>query len=84
MVLQVATTEPVWVAADADGKMVFQRVLNPDEVQTLHAHKSFDLTTGNAQSTILTLNGETLKPLGRHGETKQVHLSRANLNNPAP
>ena len=84
LVLQVAATERAWVAVDADGKTVLQRVLNPDEVQTLKAHKSFDVTTGNAQSVILTLNGETLKPLGRRGEVKSVHLSREDLKNSAP
>jgi cytoskeleton protein RodZ len=84
MVLQVAATERAWVAVDADGKTVLQRVLNPDEVQTLKAHKSFDVTTGNAQAIILTLNGETLKPLGRRGEVKSVHLTREDLKNSAP
>jgi cytoskeleton protein RodZ len=82
--LQVAATERVWVGVDADGKTVFQRALNPQEVQTLHAHQSFDVTAGNAQSIILTLNGQTLKPLGRRGEVKSIHLTREDLKNSAP
>jgi len=84
LVLQVAATDRAWVAVDADGKTVLQRVLNPNEVETLKAHKSFEVTTGNAQSVILTLNGETLKPLGRRGEVKSVHLTREDLKSPAP
>jgi cytoskeleton protein RodZ len=84
LVLQVAATDRAWVAVDADGKTVLQRVLNPNEVETVKAHKSFDVTTGNAQSVILTLNGETLKPLGRRGEVKSVHLTREDLKNAAP
>jgi cytoskeleton protein RodZ len=84
LVLQVAATERSWVEVDADEKTVFQRVLNPDEVQTLHAQKSFNVTTGNAQAVILTLNGETLKPLGRRGEVKKVHLTREDLKNTTP
>jgi hypothetical protein len=72
------------VAVESDGKTVLQRVLNPDEVQTLKAHNSFDLTTGNAQAVILTLNGVTLKPLGRRGEVKTVHLTHDDLKNSAP
>jgi cytoskeleton protein RodZ len=83
LVLQVAATERAWVAVDADGKTVLQRVLNPNEVDTLKAHKSFDVTTGNAQSVILTLNGETLKPLGKRGEVKSLHLTREDVKNPA-
>lgn len=84
MVLQVAATERAWVAVDADGKTVLQRVLNPNEVDTLKAHKSFDITTGNAQAVILTLDGETLKPLGRRGEVKSVHLTHDDVKNSAP
>jgi len=81
--LQVASTERAWVAVDADGKTVLQRVLNPNEVENLKAHDSFDVTVGNASGIVLTLNGETLKPLGRRGEVKSVHLTRESLTNSA-
>lgn len=84
LVLQVAATDRAWVAVDADGKTLLQRVLNPNEVETLKAHRSFDVTTGNAQAVILTLNGETLKPLGRRGEVKTLHLTREDVKPPAP
>ncbi|MDR3677246.1 MAG: DUF4115 domain-containing protein [Acidobacteriota bacterium] len=84
LILQVAATDRAWVAVDSDGKTVLQRVLNPNEVETLKAHKSFDITTGNAQSVILTLNGETLKPLGRRGEVKSLHLTRDDVKTSAP
>jgi cytoskeletal protein RodZ len=84
LVLQVAATERAWVAVDADGKTVLQKVLNPNEVQNLKGHDSFDVTVGNAQGIVLTLNGETLKPLGRRGEVKSIHLTREDLKNPAP
>jgi len=74
LVLNVAATQRAWVAVDADGKTVLQRVMNPNEVETLMARESFDVVTGNAEGIILTLNGETLKPLGRRGEVKSVHL----------
>ena len=84
LVLQVAATERTWVAVDADGKTVLQKVLNPNEVENLKAHDSFDVTIGHAQGVVLTLNGETLKPLGRHGEVKSIHLTRDDLKNAAP
>jgi cytoskeleton protein RodZ len=84
LVLQVAATERAWVAVDADGKTVLQRVLSPNEVENLKGHYSFDVTVGNAQGIVLTLNGETLKPLGRHGEVKSIHLTREDLKNAAP
>jgi cytoskeleton protein RodZ len=82
--LQVAAAERVWVAIEADGKTVQQKVLNANEVENLKAHNSFDVTVGNAQGIVLTLNGETLKPLGRRGEVKSVHLTREDLKNPTP
>jgi cytoskeleton protein RodZ len=81
LVLQVAATERAWVAVDADGRTVLQKVLNPNEVANLKGHDSFDVTVGNAQGVVLTLNGETLKPLGRHGEVKSIHLTRDDLKN---
>jgi cytoskeleton protein RodZ len=84
LVLQVAATERSWVAVEADGKTVFQRVLNPNEVETVKARESFNVTTGNAQGVILTLNGETLKPLGRRGEVKSIHITRDDLKTAAP
>ena len=79
LVLEVTVTDRAWVAVDADGKTVLQGVLNPGDVQTLKAHRSFDVTTGNAEAVTLTLNGELLRPLGRHGEVKTVHLTRDDL-----
>jgi cytoskeletal protein RodZ len=84
LILQVAATERVWVAVDADGKTVLQKVLNPNEVENLKALNSFDVTIGNAQGLVLTLNGETLKPMGRRGEVKSIHLTRDDLKNAAP
>lgn len=84
LVLQVAATEPSWVRIVADGKTSMDRVLNPNEIRTLRAKDSFDVTTGNAQGTILTLNGETMKPLGRRGEVKTLHITHDDLKNPSP
>lgn len=84
LTLQIAATEQVWVAVDADGKNTMQRVLKPNDIQTFKARNSFDVMTGNAQGIILTLNGETLRPLGRDGEVKKIHLTQKDLKNPGP
>lgn len=84
MLLQVAATQPAWVAVDADGKTVLERVLHPNEIKTLMARNYFDVTTGNAQGTVLSLDGVTLKPLGRFGEVKKVHLTRNDLKGYTP
>jgi cytoskeleton protein RodZ len=79
LVLQIAATERSWVAIDADGNSVMQGVMDPNTVKTFKADASFDVLTGNAQGVILTLNGQTMKPLGREGEVKQVHLTGQSL-----
>lgn len=84
LVLRLAATERVWVGVEADGKMTLQRVLNPNDIETLKAKNSFDLTIGNAGGIVLTLNGDTLKPLGRSGEVRSVHLTSDDLKNSAP
>jgi cytoskeleton protein RodZ len=84
LTLQVSATERAWVAVDADGKTVLQKVLNPSEVENLKAHDTFDVTVGNASGIVLTLNGETLKPLGRRGEVKSVHLTREDMKKTQP
>ena len=84
MVLEVATTERAWVAVDADGKAIFQSTLNANEVKTFTAKDSFEVWTGNAQGTVLTLNGTKQKSLGREGETKRIRLTRNSLQQPVP
>jgi cytoskeleton protein RodZ len=79
LVLQIATTERSWVAIDADGKSVMQGVMGPNMVKTFEADANFDVLTGNAQGVILTLNGQAMKPLGREGEVKQIHLTWKDL-----
>jgi len=83
LVLQVAATEQAWVAVSADGKTAFQRILNPREFKTVKAKESFDVVTGNAQGVVLTLNGETLNPLGGHHAYKKIHLTHDDLKSPA-
>lgn len=84
LVLQIAATQRSWVAVKADGKTVLERILNPHEIRTLTAKQFFDVTTGNALGTVLTLDGVTLKPLGRSGEVKSVHLTPDTLKTATP
>jgi len=84
LVLQIAATEQSWVAIEADRKTVLQRVLEVGEIKTVQAKESVDLTTGNALGLVLTLNGETLRPLGRHGEVKSVHFTRNDVKKSSP
>lgn len=84
LILQIAATEQAWVAIEADHKTVLQRVFEVGEVRSVRARESVDVTTGNALGIVLTLNGETLQPLGRRGEVKSIHLTRSDVKKPSP
>jgi cytoskeleton protein RodZ len=83
LVLKVAATEDAWLAVAADGKTLMQRTLPANTVRMFRANDAFDVTTGNAEGTSLALNGEPLKPLGRHGEFRKVHITRDGVQSPA-
>ena len=83
LILQVAVTEKSWVAIDADGATVLSRLMAPEEIRTFRSRESFEVIIGNASGIILTLNGETLGPLGSHGEVKTVRLTRQDLEPPS-
>jgi cytoskeleton protein RodZ len=76
MVLQVTTSEEAWIAVAADGKTLLQHRLPANSVRIFRAKDGFDVTTGNAQGTVLTFNGTAQKSLGREGEFKRIHLAR--------
>lgn len=84
LILQLAATEPTWIDVEADGKTELQKTLKPEEVRTVRAREYFEITTGNAAGLVLTLDGETLKPLGKRGEVKKVRLTAADAKPPAP
>ncbi|MGH9406331.1 MAG: RodZ domain-containing protein [Terriglobia bacterium] len=82
--LHLLATEQSWVDVKADDKTLVERVLAPNDVLNLSAKNSFDVITGNAEGIVLTLDGVTLKPLGRRGEVKAVHLTAEDAGNSAP
>ena len=84
MVLQVTTSEEAWIAVAADGKTLMQHRLPAKSSRTFRAKDAFDVTTGNAQGTVLTFNGTAQKSLGREGEFKRIHLARSTPQTPAP
>jgi hypothetical protein len=60
----------------ADGKTLMQHLLPANSTRVFRAKDAFDVTTGNAQGTVLTFNGTAQKSLGREGEFKRIHLAR--------
>lgn len=77
--LQVFAVEETWVSVSADGQNLYEGLMKPRETRVFRAAQELSVRTGNASALVLTLNGETLAPLGNPGEVKTVTLSRKDL-----
>ena len=82
--LQIDVMEPAWVSVTADGRRLITRTLQSRETLSVSADRVIRLTTGNASAVVLTLNGETLAPLGKPGEVKMVTLTEKDLKSSPP
>ena len=66
--LQVMAKERVWLRVTADGRTIFQNVLEKGKSEQWMANERFDLWLGSAGSVALTLNGKVLGSPGKRGE----------------
>jgi len=82
--LQVDSLEEAWVSITVDGETLYSGLMKPGETRSFRATGSITLTTGNASAVVLTLNGETLPPLGNPGEHKNLTLTARDLKPPTP
>lgn len=67
--LTVRTMAEVWLQVTADGKLIFQDILPPGEVESWQATEEIALRVGDAGAIELELNG---KPLGSPGKPGQA------------
>lgn len=77
--LQVDALEEAWVSVALDGQPAYSGTMKPGDSRNFRAGGRIELTTGNASAVVLTLNGETLAPLGNPGERKNVVLTAKDL-----
>lgn len=82
--LQVDVLEESWVSVAVDGQPAYRGLMKPGDSQSFRGSRRIDLTTGNASAVVLTLNGETLAPLGNPGERKNVVLTAKDLKRSTP
>src|SRR3990172_1446665 len=82
--LQVDSLEEAWVSITVDGETLYSGLMKSGETRSFRATGSITLTTGNASAVVLTLNGETLPPLGNPGEHKNLPLTARDLKPPTP
>ena len=80
LVLILSAREATWVAVQADGRVVLNRVLNEGESETLEAHGELVLSVGNAGGVAFRLNDRPGRPLGRSGEVRRnIVITRQSL-----
>jgi cytoskeleton protein RodZ len=71
LVLDLQARQSCWVAVQADGVKVMDRVLAEGESQTLSARDEIVLSVGNAGGIAYKLNGRPGVVLGREGEVRR-------------
>lgn len=71
LVLDLQARQSCWVAVQADGVKVIDRVLAEGESQTLSARDELVLSVGNAGGLSFKLNGRPGVTLGREGEVRR-------------
>lgn len=88
LVLEIVARQACWVAVQADGVRVIDRVLAQGETQRLNARRELVLSVGNAGGVAIAINGRNGVALGRDGEVRRniviTHQSLPSLVVPAP
>jgi cytoskeletal protein RodZ len=69
--LVVLANSDAWLMVRADGQQVFLDLLRKGESKRWTANERFRLRTGNAGGTEITINGQTIAPLGGPGEVEE-------------
>jgi cytoskeletal protein RodZ len=88
LVLEIVARQACWVAVQADGVRLIDRVLAQGETQRLDARRELVLSVGNAGGVAIAINGRQGVALGRDGEVRRniviTHESLPSLVVPAP
>ncbi|MET0555944.1 MAG: helix-turn-helix domain-containing protein [Vicinamibacteria bacterium] len=80
LVLDLQARQSCWVAVEADGVKIIDRVLAQGESQTLLARDKMVLSVGNAGGLSFKLNGRPGVPLGRDGEVRRnIEITRQSV-----
>jgi cytoskeleton protein RodZ len=63
----------------ADGKVVFEGTVLPDDVKEFDARDTFEITSSESSALVLELNGQSVPPIGTPGQPGSVTLTRNDL-----
>ena len=80
LVLSLAARQTCWVAVQADGKKMVDRVLSPGETESVTAASELVLSVGNAGGVSFTVNGRPGISLGEEGVVRRnILITRQSL-----
>lgn len=82
--LQIDIIDDAWLQVNVDNQTEYEGLMKAGDTRTFRAARQIELVTGNASAVVLTLNSETLAPLGSPGERKKVVLTAADLRHSTP
>jgi len=74
--VQLSAIERTWLSIVADGKQVFNGVLDPSQTKVLEGQESARVKTGNAGGVSVVFNGKEIGILGPRGEIRTVVFTR--------
>lgn len=75
--LSAKATSECWVMIVADGKEVFEGILNKGETKTWQAKTKMEITLGNAGGVEITYNDQPQAPLGAFGDVvRKVYVAQ--------
>lgn len=79
--LIIRAKDNCWVSLKADGRLLFQRVLEKGRFESWQAKERMELSLGNAGAVELEVNGQLFSNLGRRGQAqKNIVITREGLN----
>jgi transcriptional regulator with XRE-family HTH domain len=77
--LKLQAGKPADVKVIADGKLVFEGAVQPDDAKQFNARDTIEITSSDSGAVLLELNGQMLPPIGTSGQPGSVTLTRDNL-----
>jgi cytoskeleton protein RodZ len=80
LALKLQASMPADVKVIADGKVVFEGAVQPNDVKQFDARDNFEITSSESSALLLELNGQAMPAIGTPGQPGSVTLTRADLN----
>jgi cytoskeleton protein RodZ len=74
--VRIAAVEKTWLSIEADGKSVYNGLLQPNDTKVFEGHDTAKIRTGNAGGLTVTFNGKEIGRLGERGQVRTVLFTR--------